>query len=356
VRSLWSAIVVIVALAAPARAHQSSVKIVDITVDNKRATIAFTIAPGDVTEPLGLAADAQPTPDQAARPAAAAYVAGWIGIRGCTPSPPRARVDGGFVVVEWQVTCAQAIDQLELDFSRFFELDARHEAVVSVHEPGDRNDPEIVRASEPVIIVRAGDAGIGAWILYGMDHIYGGLDHVCFILALLIVVVLVRRDDEFAVRAPWSALRGTAAIVTAFTVAHTLTLIGAALGWISLPSRLVESVIAASIVYTAIENVIRPDARWRFALTFAFGLIHGLGFASQLEARLPPTNVVLPLLGFNLGVELGQLTVVAVALPVFWLVARWLGPGRYRRYVVPSVAVTLSVIGIKWLIERVFEV
>ena len=191
-----------------------------------------------------------------------------------------------------------------------------------------------------------------------MDHIYGGPDHVCFVLALLLVVVLARRPGEpgFAVRPPLATVRATAAIITAFTIAHSLSLIAASLGWISLPSRWVESVIAASILYTAIENVVRPDAPWRFWLTFAFGLVHGLGFASQLEERLPSTHVVVPLLAFNIGVELGQLTIVAVALPVCWFAARTLGAVRYRAFVVRGLAVVLSVVAIKWLIERMFSI
>lgn len=361
-RCLLLAIVLIASSATAARAHQSSVKIVDLTIDGARAAVSFTVAPGDVTEPLELADSAEPSVEQALAPAAAEYVATWLAIGipaggPCERSPPRARADGKFVIVEWEVTCAtKPIDRLELDFTRFFAPDQRHEAVVSIHAPGERSDPTIVRSGSPILVVRAGDgASVGAWILYGMDHIYGGPDHVCFVIALLLAVVLVRRT-HLETRSPRAALRATAAIVTAFTIAHSISLIAAALGWIELPSRLVESLIAASIIYTAIENVIRPDARWRFALTFAFGLAHGLGFASTLEARLPPSNVIVPLLSFNIGVELGQLTIVAVALPIFWVTARWLGPERYRRFVLPAAAVLLSLVGIKWLIERAFDI
>jgi HupE / UreJ protein len=175
------------------------------------------------------------------------------------------------------------------------------------------------------------------------------------VLALLLVVVLVRRT-KWETRSLLGALRATAAIITSFTVAHSISLIAASLGWIELPSRLVESLIAISIIYTAIENVVRPDVRWRFALTFGFGLVHGLGFASVLQEQLPPTNVIVPLLSFNVGVEIGQLTVVAVALPVFWLASRQLGADRYRRWVLPGAAVLLTLVGIKWLIERAFDV
>jgi hypothetical protein len=168
--------------------------------------------------------------------------------------------------------------------------------------------------------------------------------------------MLVRRGDGWDVRPPVATLRRTATIVTAFTVAHSLSLIAASLGWVRLPGRLVESLIAVSILYTAIENLVRPDVRWRFALTFGFGLMHGLGFASVLAVLLPPDHVIAPLLGFNLGVEIGQLVIVATALPLVWLAARELGAERYRRGAMPVLSVALAALAIKWLIERAFAV
>ncbi|MEJ7602892.1 MAG: HupE/UreJ family protein [Kofleriaceae bacterium] len=339
-----------------AEAHQSSLKYVDVTIDGHQALLAVTVAPGDVTEPLGLPDTDRPSVTDAAVPVVASWVAGWITATGCTPGPASARPDQAFVVVAWTVTCPSEIERLELDFSRFFALDRRHDASVTAHAPGETTDPTIVRAGEPIIVMSAGESSIAGWIGYGMDHIYGGPDHVCFVLALLLVVVLVRRPQGFVVRRPVEAVRATAAIITAFTIAHSLSLITASLGWIALPTRVVESLIAASIIYTAIENVVRPDARWRFGLTFAFGLVHGLGFASQLEERLPANHVIVPLLAFNVGVELGQLTIVAVALPVCWFLARGLGAVRYRHIVIRGMAVLLSFVGIKWLIERVFSI
>ncbi|MBK9034129.1 MAG: HupE/UreJ family protein [Myxococcales bacterium] len=124
----------------------------------------------------------------------------------------------------------------------------------------------------------------------------------------------------------------TAVLVSAFTIAHSLTLIAAALGWVSLPAQLVECAIAASIVWTAAASAIRPGARGGWAVAFGFGLMHGLGFARMLTPLLPPGDVIVPLLCFNVGVELAQLTIVAVALPVTWALARAIGAPAYRRY------------------------
>ena len=249
------------------------------------------------------------------------------------------------------------IRRLRIDLTAFFAVDARHEAMVTIHPPGEQVDPHVIRAGAPVAELHAGQApSLASWIAYGMHHIFGGPDHVGFVLALLLVVVIARSAAGWQVRRPAAALRTTARIVTAFTIAHSLSLIAASLGWIRLPGRLVESLIAASILYTALENVARPDVRYRFALTFGFGLVHGLGFASVLEELLPERHVIAPLLGFNLGVELGQLAIVAVALPVCFGLARLLGADRYRRLVLPAAAVPLVLVATKWLIERAFAV
>ena len=166
--------------------------------------------------------------------------------------------------------------------------------------------------------------------LEGVWHIWIGFDHILFILSLLLPSVLVYRDRQWRPApkpAPvfWDVLK----VVTAFTVAHSITLSLAALGVLSLPSRLVESTIAASVVLAALNNL-RPlvlGRRWLVA--FCFGLIHGFGFASVLaDLGLPQDALLLALVGFNLGVEVGQLCIVIAFLPLAFL-AR--GSLLYRR-------------------------
>jgi hypothetical protein len=355
--------IVTLALTRPAAAHQTSVKYVDVTVDGPTAAIKLTVAPGDVTEPLGLPADAQPTIDAATTPAVAAYVARWLAIgptadAPCPAAPARAEPDADrrFVVVEWSATCPAALDHLALDFRAFFATDTRHEAIVTAHTHGDTSEARVVRAAAPILtIADTGEVGLAGWVAAGVQHIWDGRDHVSFVLALLLVVMLRRDPDGWRTRPPVATLRRTATIITAFTVAHSLSLIAASLGWLSLPGRFVESMIAFSILYTAIENIVRPDVRWRFVLTFGFGLIHGLGFASVLQEMLPPDHVIAPLLGFNLGVEVGQLVIVIIALPLAWLFARELGAERYRRRILPALSILIAAVAVKWLIERVFN-
>jgi hypothetical protein len=374
----------IAAFAPRADAHQTSVKYVDVTIEGRQATVKLTVAPGDVTEPLGLPPDGRPSAAEATTPGVAAYVAGWLALgpddrSPCPAAAPRVHPDpdARFVVVEWEVVCAGDLGRLVLDLRAFFRVDQRHEAIVTVHAPNATGDAAVVRATDPILRVHAGeDLGLAAWIAAGIAHIWDGRDHICFVLALLLVVMLVREGDRshgggspprrqpgggprttrWTTRGPLATLRHTATIVTAFTIAHSLSLIAASLGWVSLPGRLVESLIAFSILYTALENIVRPDVRWRFAMTFGFGLMHGLGFASVLQVMLPPDHIIAPLLGFNLGVEVGQLVIVAIALPVFWLLARELGAERYRRRVLPALSIVIALIAIKWLIERAFDI
>ena len=169
----------------------------------------------------------------------------------------------------------------------------------------------------------------------GVLHILGGIDHLLFVLSLVIVI-----------RA-WGQL---AAVVTSFTIAHSVTLAAGALGLVRISPRIVEPMIALSIIYVAVENVVRLAPRARLGITFAFGLIHGFGFSSVLrDLGLPRGQLVPALLGFNLGVEAGQLLVVAPLFPlVLWLQRR---APAYRRVRV-SVNASVALAGCWWFVTR----
>ena len=169
----------------------------------------------------------------------------------------------------------------------------------------------------------------------GVEHILSGYDHLLFLLGLVVV------------GASWRSLAKT---VSAFTVAHSITLTVAALGLWTPPARVVEPMIALSIAYVGIENVLAriPSRRWR--LTFLFGLIHGFGFASSLREVAPSGGgAALALLGFNLGVEAGQLAVIGLVLPAILLLrhVRWLEGARAR---VPSLGI--AAVGAVWFVAR----
>lgn len=179
---------------------------------------------------------------------------------------------------------------------------------------------------------------IATYLALGYTHILPrGLDHILFVLGLFLF---------------GRGLRPILWQVSAFTVAHSITLGLALYGLVSLPSSVVEPLIAVSIVYVAFENLFASELRpWRVALVFGFGLLHGLGFAGVLqELALPRSEFLTGLVSFNIGVEAGQLTVIAVAS---LLVAGWTrNPQRYRRLVVLPGSAVIALIGAYWTVMR----
>lgn len=203
-------------------------------------------------------------------------------------------------------------------------------------EPAEAElEPEPAEAdAEPE---QAEAAGFFAFSKMGVVHIFGGFDHILFVLTLLLVV----RD--------WREL---GIVVTSFTIAHSLTLAAVALELIMVSPRLVEPAIAATIIFVAVENVVRTEPEARPGLTFGFGLIHGLGFGGALaELGMGGGELVAPLLGFNVGVELGQL---AIVLPLFPLVLWARGEGRESIYtrVRIGAGVIVALLGLWWLVTR----
>lgn len=197
--------------------------------------------------------------------------------------------------------------------------------------------------------------GILAMVGLGTHHIWIGIDHVLFLLALLLPSCLARVDGRWVPVARFRhALLNVVAVVTLFTVAHTITLSLAALGTVTLPSRFVESVIAASIAIAALD-ILRPVFHsWLWTIVFAFGLFHGFGFASVLgEIGIPPGYLVHSLLGFNIGVELGQLAIVCALFPLLYLVRN---VDAYARWAIQSGATALIVVSLYWFVERAFEI
>ena len=362
----WLAALALVAALAPAaRAHQSSITYAQATVDGAELRYQIRIAADDLAEPAGRA-PTEPVRlaelDAAAWARVAAYVTARIDVSSdagpCPAVDARAGADDGHAQVTWRARCAGPIATLTIEHRLFFDLDPAHDAALRVSAPGHPPADTILVADANRFVWDLAEpppSGALAFVRAGVHHVATGLDHVAFVLALLIAVVIVGAGGGWQRRALGPALRRTAALVSAFTIAHSLTLIAAALGWVALPARLVECAIAASIVWTAAAAAIRPGARGGWAVAFGFGLVHGLGFARMLTPLLPPGDVIVPLLCFNVGVELAQLAIVALALPLAWALARGLGAATYRRWVLPVLGVGLGGLGLVWFFERLFE-
>ena len=274
--------------------------------------------------------------------------------------------DGTYAVLSLTAQCPQGVSSpknISATYSLFFDVDPSHRGLLQWLAPAAKADEPTAQAlifsTESASQVLSLEA-TGWWqtlrqyIIEGVWHIWIGYDHILFLLALLLPAVLIRRANQWE---PTPTLRGAAVetlkVVTAFTVAHSVTLSLAALQVISLPSRWVESVIAASVVLAALNNLRGTIDKRRWVLAFIFGLIHGFGFASVLaDLGLPQSALVLALVGFNVGVELGQLAIVAVFLPIaFWLRATRF----YRVGVLTGGSIVVAILASWWLAQRMFD-
>ena len=198
---------------------------------------------------------------------------------------------------------------------------------------GNTVEVELARSTS----AQAGPGSFGQFLVLGVEHILTGYDHVVFLLALLLA---------------GGAFWNTAKIITSFTVAHSITLALAALDVVRIPSSVVEPLIAVSIVYVGVENLLQGDLRWRWLLTFAFGLVHGFGFASvlrELGVGEAGVGVAVPLVSFNLGVELGQVGIMVLVLPLIW---RLRSQPFFVMRCVPACSLLVTVVGGYWLLQR----
>jgi hydrogenase/urease accessory protein HupE len=228
------------------------------------------------------------------------------------------------------------------------KLPRGHRQYVSLRDSkGNIIDDYLLDASNPIWETRLPDAAepeiqdhtFGRFLRLGIDHILTGYDHLAFLLGLLIIGV---------------SLREAAKIITSFTVAHSFTLALATLNLIRLSPLVIEPLIAVSIVYIGLENIFRQNLRWRWLLTFGFGLVHGCGLASALRERgigVDGNRLAVPLLSFNLGVEIGQLAIALVLLPLIWRFKKH--PDFTRRYS-PACSILISAAGAYWLAQRIF--
>lgn len=178
--------------------------------------------------------------------------------------------------------------------------------------------------------------GFGDWFALGVEHIFIGYDHLLFLAALVLVA---QRFGELA------------KVITSFTIAHSITLALASLDVFSIPGWIVEPAIAASIVFVAVENILRKEPRGRYRLTFALGLVHGFGFAGVLsEVGLAEGDLAVGLAGFNLGVEAGQIFLVVFVAPLLMLLRRrpW-----YGEVAIPASSAIIGFFGAYWVVERI---
>ena len=273
--------------------------------------------------------------------------------QGCSPRRgPDPAFDGRAFLTGWVASCADGLEGVEIRIEGL-ERTRTDVLVRYVTAPGGAPQTARLTPAMPAFIVPVDPGPLGVvagYFALGIDHILKGVDHLLFLLMLLFLI----RD--------WRSL---VAAVTSFTIAHSLSLAAASLGWIVVPSPPVEAIVALSIAFLAAELLQQSregnhlTVRYPWTVAFAFGLLHGLGFArALLEVGLPEGDVPLALLAFNLGVEAGQLLFIVAALALGFAFAR-LYPALAARFTQPNtlffrgVAYGVGSLAAFWVIDRV---
>ena len=370
IAALGRATALVLLLLAPlAQAHKPSDSYLALNVEGAAVAGQWDIALRDLDFALGLDADGNGEITwgelRAKHGEIAAYALARLSVDGDGASCPLKageqqvdnHTDGAYTVLHFSVACGQPPAQLRIGYHLFSDIDPQHRGLLRLEAQGlSRTAIFSPQAATQTFELKAASrwsqfvdyGGEGVW------HIWQGYDHILFLLSLLLPAVLVWRHRAWHAAGRFhEAFVDVLKIVTSFTLAHSITLSLATLGVIALPSRLVESTIAASVVLAALNNVFPVFHGRRWMVAFFFGLIHGFGFASVLtDLGLPQGTLAVALVGFNLGVECGQLTIVSVFLPLAFALRRTV---FYRRgvFVVGSVAIAL-IAGI-WFAERVFN-
>lgn len=354
----------------PALAHKPSDSYLSLDAEDRLVSGRWDIALRDLDMAIGLDADGNGeltwNEVRSKHGEISAYAFSRLSLmsadQACTPKVAGHLIDnhtdGAYAVIRFTAECNEAIETLNIHYKLLFDIDPQHKGLLKLELDG-RTSTAIFTPEQAVQQLGTGGAGRFAqfidYVKHGVWHIWIGFDHILFLLSLLLPAVLVLRNQTWHSSQTFkSSLMDVLKIVTAFTVAHSITLSAASLGFVDLPSRWIESVIAASVVLAALNNLFPVFHGKRWLAAFVFGLVHGFGFASVLtDLGLPTTALVAALVGFNIGVELGQLAIVAAFLPIaFVLRQTWV----YQRLVFRAGSVLIAFVAFGWLVERAFDV
>ena len=265
--------------------------------------------------------------------------------------------DGAYAVIKFTSDCKAVINNLGVNYALFSDIDPSHRGLLRLEFKeatktaifGPDNAKQTFVLVTPSRLTEFKD-----YIVEGIWHIWKGYDHILFLISLLLPAVLIRSAKTWqASPSLKSTFLDVLKVVTAFTIAHSITLTLATLQVVSLPSRWVEATIAASIVVAALNNIYPNILKRRWIAAFAFGLIHGFGFAAVLsDLGLHGAALIIALVGFNLGVEIGQLGILSIFLPLAYIMRNtWF----YKRIIFYAGSILIMVIASLWLTERAFN-
>ena len=353
------ALVVITCIAAPACAHQVNISTARVELKPQRAVAVEVAMKGsDVDRVAGThvfdeqkgLVDTAKVAESAA--AIAAYVGAHVAVTGADGTPcivgaPQVTADEDGVITRNTYSCAKVAGDLVYHSTVLTGSNSSARQVVLIGAGPDAAQALLDNTNTTLTLSVPPPSLFSVmerYLVTGIEHIFLGYDHIAFLIA---IVLWARR------------LLPVIKIVTAFTLAHSITLSLAALQIVVIPSTIVEPAIAASIVFVAVENFFSRDIDGRWKVTFAFGLIHGFGFASALQEFGLPAHAVVPALAaFNIGVEIGQVAIVSIVVPVLVVLDRLFAADRTKPVraaaLVYALSALITVLGSYWFLTRVF--
>jgi hypothetical protein len=351
------------------RAHVASTGFLDLRADSQQVSGSLELSLRDVELAVGVDAnnDGHLTWGElrAAEPRLRAYVAAHLRLDSAGSDcvlqfgalEVNPRVDGLYAWLALHARCGAKMRTLDIRYSVLQDTDPSHRALLTLASGATVQTAVLGGSGQPQTWALGESSRWRTLIDYvqaGLWHIWSGIDHLLFLLSLLLPAVLVRREDRWdAITQLRPAALNVLKVVTGFTVAHSITLSLAAFNVVHLPSRLTESAIAASIVVAALNNIFPVVTDGRARLAFAFGLLHGFGFASVLaDMGLPHGAQLLSLFAFNLGIEAGQLAVVLALMPAAYLLRQGM---LYRRALMPWGSALIVILATIWLLQRALQ-
>ena len=261
-------------------------------------------------------------------------------------------VDGQYAVLQFHTQCPTA-GEWQLKYQLLANIDKSHRGILQWQQ----NYYVLIAADtwQTLSHETAKAQTFSQFWQEGVIHIWLGYDHILFLVSLLLPVVLLRQQQQWHTVHHWrQAIVDATWIVTAFTLAHSITLVLAVKQWVYLPSRWVESVIALSVMIAALHNLWPILHRYRWLMAFVFGLIHGFGFASVLaDIQAQGQISLMALFGFNAGVETGQLAIVLVLIPILYYLRH---SAKYQPVILNGGSSIIVVVACLWFVERVFGI
>lgn len=360
----WLLLLSLLLPAASAWAHSSSTSYLTVVTAGADLQVQWEIALRDLDYAIGLDPAGRITWGDVRGRAAAieAYALPRLtlssGGAACPPGPVELLADErggtGYAVLRFTARCAAPLRQVRIGYALMFDLDPQHRALLDFIS-GSSFHVAVLSPAAPRLTMEAGSRlrqTFAEYFRVGADHILSGPDHLLFI-AILLFPAMFRRTAGGRWRPVerfLPAFLETTRILSAFTVAHAITVTAATLGWVDIPSRVIEGAIALTIAATALDNIVPvlPERRW--VLAFGFGLIHGMGFATALgPLSLPAWPLAVALFSFNLGVEAVQLLAAAIVLPVgFALRNLRVYPAR----LLPGASGLAGLLALAWFAQR----